>query len=336
MSRDVSINKSEFAAYNHIAALVLVADKNGKIIFANAAVENILGYLPEEVLGQAWYELTDSSYLMKEKRLKVVSEMAKGDCDIKHRNLYESRLKAKDGSLIWTQWTNMLHETGLVIGVGQDITDKKKLKDSLIEKNQENELLLQEIHHRVKNNLQIISSLLNLQFENFEDDRLQKAIEKSKARIKSMALVHNMLHQSRDLSAIDFGIYLNDLTDSISKSYPCRESHKIDIAHCNAVFDVDLTINLGIIITELLSNVFDHAYEGHAEKPVSIKLRKLEDDSHQLVIQDMGKGMCMESIRNQNNPDTCFGLELVRSLCDQINGEMKLMNGQGTTADLRF
>lgn len=331
MSRDISSHQTDFSAYNFIAALVLVADKDGAVIFANNSVEVILGYTPQEVLGHAWYELTDTAFLDKEERLKAVSDMALGGLRTEDRHLYESRLRAKDGNIVWTQWTNMRLESGHVIGVGQDITEKKKLKDSLIEKNRENELLLQEIHHRVKNNLQIISSLLNLQFDKFEDDHLEKAILKSKARIRSMALVHNMLNESNDLSAIDFGLYLSELCDVVSQSYECNHRHDIDIKHCGSHFDVDLTINLGIILTELLSNVFEHAYEEEERKTVEVHLDRA-DNKHTLRISDFGKGMS----HKKSEPTDGLGLELVNSLCGQINGNLSLKNGTGTTVQLEF
>lgn len=332
MSRDVSVDHSQFAAFNHIAALVLVADKNGNILFANDAVHNILGYFPREVLGQKWYKLTDSAHLNIDQRIDIVGQMANGSFDIEKRKLHESLLKAKDGKLVWTQWTNKKLESGLVVGVGQDITDKKKLKDSIILKNKENEMLLQEIHHRVKNNLQIISSLLNLQFKNFEGELVQKAIDKSKARINAMALVHNMLYSSKNLTAIDFKAYLTDLTTSICRAYGCTHPVNLNITVSEAAFDVDLTINLGLIITELVSNIYEHAYDADMDKFVSISLNKINDHSYQILIEDAGKGM----IREEHDLAECFGLELVESLCGQINGSMKILNGQGTTVDLRF
>lgn len=332
MSRDVSIEQSNFTPYNYIAALVLVADEKGNIIFANDAVKDILGYLPEEVLGQNWYNLTDSAHSNIDQRVEVVGKMANGSFNIEKRKLHESRLKTKAGSFVWTQWTNKKLNNGLVVGVGQDITDKKILKDSLIEKNKENELLLKEIHHRVKNNLQIISSLLNLQFKNFEGFEVQKAIDKSKARISAMAIVHNMLYRTKNLSAIDFRAYLQDLTSSISQAHGCSDPVILDIATCDAAFDADLTINLGMIITELVSNVYEHAYEANMNKSVSISLNKLDHHTHQILVKDNGKGMK----REEHNLSESFGLELVESLCDQINGTMKFLNGRGTTVDLRF
>ena len=304
-----------FATLDDINAIVLVADSNGHIVFANKAIKAILGYDPQDMLGNGWWELTSLGGNIDTRKAKTAA-MATGKTDLKDRHLFENLLPAKDGRKVWTQWTNTRTADGYLVGIAQDITEKKKLEEEIIKKNLENELLLKEIHHRVKNNLQVISSLLNLQFNNIDNKLVHEALSKSKDRINSMALIHTKLYQSGDLASINFSDYINQLTASITASYSIHNNIKCIVKKSVASFDIDLSINLGLIITELLTNAFKHAFKGRPDGEIQVELT-YKAGKYKLIIADNGIG-----ITDNINTHQSLGLEIVEALTEQINSKV--------------
>ncbi|MCH2224670.1 MAG: PAS domain S-box protein [Crocinitomicaceae bacterium] len=319
-----------FASLNDINAIVLVANSSGSIIFANKAIKKILGYTPEEVLGDAWWKLTSVTE-NTELRKEQIASMAIGETHLKDKHLFESLLLAKDGRKVWTQWTNTRTADGLLVGTAQDITEKKKLQEELLQKNHENQLLLKEIHHRVKNNLQVISSFLNLQFNGINDKLVQDALSKSKDRINSMALIHNRLFQSENLSSINFGEYINQLATSIKNSYSHINPKVNCLVHSTKIFlNVDLSINLGLIITELLTNAYKHAFSERSEGQIQIEVAQ-SGDQFKLIISDNGIGL-----NNKKKNVQSLGLEIVEALIDQINGTIEITSNEGLKYVISF
>jgi two-component sensor histidine kinase len=206
---------------------------------------------------------------------------------------------------------------------------ERKMKKSLEEK----EILLREIHHRVKNNLQIITSFLNLQFNNIEDKNVIDAISKSKSRINSMALIHTKLYQSNNLSSIDFNEYINELVQSITDSYVLDNNIKCSVKHSNAVFNIDLSINLGLIITELLTNACKHAFKEKSKGCIKIGLTSMTNNKQQLIIEDNGSGLPHDI--DMSDPKT-LGLEIVVGLINQINGTIESDSSDGLKYVINF
>jgi PAS domain S-box-containing protein len=326
---------NSIATLNDINAIVLVSNQSGKIIFVNQATKEILGYEPEELLGDGWWNLTQSK-LDTETRKSITVSLAKGELNINERHLFENVLKAKDGSVVWTQWTNTINQHGNLVGIAQDITQKKALEQELIRKNEENKLLLKEIHHRVKNNLQIISSMLNIQFNAIDDPRVREALAKSKDRIHSMALIHEKIYTSKSLASINFDDYLYELVNSIKKGYDYENKIELELNKSKAIFDIDLAINLGIIITELLTNAYKHAFTNNPNKKrgkIILELKILSAKSHQLTIKDNGKGLGLKVLKSSHYN---YGLEIVDALIEQINGTLETKSKDGLTYIMRF
>jgi two-component sensor histidine kinase len=203
------------------------------------------------------------------------------------------------------------------------------MKKSLAEK----ETLLKEIHHRVKNNLQIISSLLNLQFQNIDDESVRNAISKSKDRINSMALIHTKLYQSSNLTSIDFGVYLDDLIKSIASSYSINDNINCSVKCIAAHFDIDLCINLGLIITELLTNAYKHAFVGEKSGLIKVELRSLKEEMFQLIIEDNGIGI-PDHINLEKRES--LGIEIVEALTGQIEGTIDTIFDKGLKYTITF
>lgn len=199
-------------------------------------------------------------------------------------------------------------------------------KNEIIAKaSQKNELLLKEIHHRVKNNLQIISSLLKLQIKNIDDEDATNAMIEGQNRVKSMSLIHKKLYQNENLGEINFDDYLNDLLGALAHTFK-NEKTEVDITtDANGyLFDIDTAIPLGLIVNELVSNAFKYATVENKKLILIVKITKKESSGHYLLtVTDNGPGMPSEfSIEKTKS----LGLRLVSSLSRQLGGNYRFEN----------
>lgn len=200
--------------------------------------------------------------------------------------------------------------------------------------NEEKEILLKEIHHRVKNNLQTISSLLSLQSFSIGDDKVKDAVRESQERVKSMALIHQMLYQQEKLSEIDFGQYLQKLVESISSGYhnpAARVSYHIDCD--NARLDIDTAIPLGLIANELLINAYKYAFNGRNQGDIFISLVRNNTNKYLFRIKDNGIGL--PGHISIDKAET-LGLRLVSLLVRQIKGNIAFSTTGGTEFTITF
>jgi len=204
---------------------------------------------------------------------------------------------------------------------------ENELKNSLKEK----DLLLQEVHHRVKNNMQIISSLLNLQSSYIEDETVRTLFQESQNRIRSMAMVHEKLYKSNNVSKIDFKQYMSDLVDSLSYNHrinPDNVKKKME----PVLFDVETAIPCGLIVNELVTNTFKHAFPDGNVGEITVELFK-EGDTVFIKVSDSGIGF-PDDIDFKNTKS--LGLKLVNSLVMQLDGEIQLDTTNGTTFTVSF
>jgi len=196
------------------------------------------------------------------------------------------------------------------------------------------QLLLKEIYHRVKNNLQIVISLLNLQSQKTKDKKVIDIFKDSQNRIKSMALIHEKLYKSKDLAGINFKEYINDLANNLFRSYGINSSRiilKIDIE--DTIMNLDIATPCGLIVTELVSNSLKHAFPAERKGDILIKLTSDNKGMFILVVQDNGIGF-PEDI-NFRKTDT-LGMQLVTSLVGQIKGTIELERNNGTEFRIIF
>ncbi len=206
------------------------------------------------------------------------------------------------------------------------------MNDRLMESLDEKEVLLKEIHHRVKNNLQIISSLLNLQSHNIEDETVKNAVKEGQSRVKSMALIHQTLYQSDRLARIDFQEYLEQLVGFLGSSY--KGQGIITSIQAEGInLDIDTAIPLGLIITELVSNAFKYAFAGSGEGEVTVSVTNQDKDGYLLCVSDNGKGLPGDLDINKSES---LGLKLVNILTRQLKGELNVQSDNGTMFEIRF
>lgn len=212
----------------------------------------------------------------------------------------------------------------------EELNEQKNIISKSLE---ERESLLKEIHHRVKNNLQVIASLLYLQSGKFEDESVKRVLEEGQGRVRSMALIHQKLYENEDLKSIPFEEYLRELVAEIKSSFgKDMEKVRLEVNAKNIFFDVDTAVPLGLIINELATNSFKYAFLNQQEGSFSIYLIE-EDGEYLLRIKDDGVGIPEEiDLRKTKS----LGLRLVRVLSQQLEGEYQFNGQQGTSFELRF
>jgi len=200
--------------------------------------------------------------------------------------------------------------------------------------NAEKEVLLKEIHHRVKNNLQVISSLLNLQSNSLSDEKMKSAVKEGQSRVKSMALIHQTLYQSDRLSRIDLQDYIEKLLSFLSDTYRNEKKEIItSIDAKNISLDIDTAIPLGLIINELVSNSFKHAFKNKTKGKIDIVLEKSGSTDYKLTVTDNGIGLANNL--NIEKADS-LGLKLVNILTRQLKGELTFHKNDVTCFSIKF
>ena len=197
----------------------------------------------------------------------------------------------------------------------------------------EKEVLLKEIHHRVKNNLQVISSLLNLQASFIHDKEVLTIFIESRNRVRSMALVHEKLYQSKDLARIDFADYIRALTINLLSSFAGKSSSvRVSVEIDGVMLGVDAAVPCGLIVNELVSNSFKYAFPEGRRGQICVAMEQ-RNGSLRLTVSDDGVGF--PGNINFRNTDS-LGLQLVNTLTEQLDGEIELTNGTGTIFAICF
>lgn len=204
--------------------------------------------------------------------------------------------------------------------------EKNITQKSLLEK----ETLLKEIHHRVKNNMQLVISLLKIQARDSKELSIENFIEVSENRIRSMALIHEYLYESENINYVNFEEYINRLSSSIRSSFSNQSNIKLETEIKNTHFNIETAIPLGLIINELVINAFKHAFAGKDQGVIKIILFK-DEDLHHLIITDNGIGI--DTIQENGSS---IGLKIVKLLVSQINGQMQIKNDSGTRFSIQF
>jgi len=309
----------------------------GKFISVNPTLAVLLGYDSPEDLLQACNNSTihDRLYIDPEVRNAMVeSALREGGWQVR-QNSY----RRKDGSIItgniYMRAAPDSGNKGIELeGFVEDITERKGAEEKIRAALAEKELLLKEVHHRVKNNLQIISTLLDLQADNIRDENLLNALKVSQDRIKAMSLIHERLYQSSDLVRIDFWEYIESLVGHLLSSYvddPRRIVMKVDVGDFQ--MGIDRAIPCGLIINELVSNAMKHAFPNGRNGEIAIRLHADERGWITLTVADDGVGV--PHGLDFNKTET-LGLQLVSMLAKQLRGQIEMSCGHGTLWVISF
>jgi two-component sensor histidine kinase len=218
--------------------------------------------------------------------------------------------------------------------VNHEVTERKQAEIQLKKSLKEKEILLQEVHHRVKNNLQIISSLLDLQADTMEDPRIIKLLKENQGRVHSLALLYDNLSQSRNLARIDMNEYIHDIVAylfSFAGNPEDRVTYNLDIAFLS--LGMDVAIPLGLILTELVFNALIHAFPGDRHGEIGIHLSRQKDNEIILKVWDNGIGL---PEKPGTAEDESLGLQLVSLLTKQLSGQLDVQSTGGTSFSLTF
>ncbi len=213
-----------------------------------------------------------------------------------------------------------LKDKNIVFGVGNDITDRKKAENEILRSLHEKELLLREIHHRVKNNLQIISTLLTLQSSQSKKNNVNDLYKESQNRIQSIALIHENLYHSEDLAHINFKAYAKGLITDLFDSYGVNASKiKLNLQIEEVTLGIETAIPCGLIINELVSNSLKHGFNNNETGLVSVVLNKLDKGTYALNVSDNGAPFLngLDVLSNDS-----LGLELIKNLVDQLDASL--------------
>jgi PAS domain S-box-containing protein len=223
--------------------------------------------------------------------------------------------------------------TGIAI-FSRDITEKIKSERENKSALKEKEVLLKEVHHRVKNNLQVISSILNLQTSYVKDKETANILKECQNRIKTMAYIHESLYQTKDFSQINFTEYITNLVKNLFYSYDANQQKIRAIFDIDTIFlNLDTSIPCGLIVNELVSNALKYAFTENSEGAVKIEIKHTKDNKIKMIVADNGKSI-PENIDFRNTET--LGLQLVTILAEQINGTIALKRTKGTTFEIIF
>jgi PAS domain S-box-containing protein len=323
------------ALVEQIPAVTFMASLEGGLsdVYVSPQIEGLLGFSQEEWMSDPvlWFR-----QLHPDDRDLWNREFARG-CATGGPFRAACRFLTKDGRVVWVHGEARLiaDESGqpvLLQGVAFDITEGKRAEEIVKSSLREKELLLKEIHHRVKNNLQITSSLLRLQAAKISDLAVRQLLRESQDRIRSMALVHDMLYRSEDLARVDFRDYVRTLVLQLFRSYNASRRVRYDVELEEIVFGVDLAVPCGLIINELVANSLKHAFPGDRQGKVRVRMTA-GPDHYTLSVSDDGVGFPPATDFRQTET---LGLQLVRMLTDQIGGHLRLDTGDGTEFVVEF
>lgn len=298
----------------------------------NKAAERLFGYTAEEALGQSG-DIIIPPERMEEER-EILSQIKRGE---QIQNLYTVR-KRKDGSLVDVSlsMSPITNPAGKIIGaakIARDITEQKAADEFMRRALREKELMLKEIHHRVKNNLQVISSLLKLQGEYLPDPKARALFKQSDERVRSMALIHERLYRSDKFSDVDLKEYIQELGKSLLYAYSIDQSAVILELDLQSVpLGIDKAIPCGLLINEFISNAFRHAFPNGRRGKLKVSLAE-HDCEVTLRIHDDGRGLPDDF--DIERP-TSLGFEIIRTLTEQLEGTLEVRRNGGTEFVLRF
>ncbi len=336
-TRELQEKNLELAKLSLVASetdnAVMIFNQNLELEWVNTGFVKLTGYTLNEVKrnrGSHLRSLT-SNALVVEHLDECIAE--------KRSFIYESELLNKDGKQIWASstLTPILNEGGQltnVVVIDTDITLRKKMEEQIRASLEERGVLLREIHHRVKNNLQIIISLFNLQTHYVQDPNASKALREGQNRIKSMALIHERFYQSDGLSRIDFDDYIRRLTDNLLLTSGITSGKVVlNIIAEKISLDIDTAVPCGLIINEVVSNSIKHAFKDGRSGEILIHFNRTGESEYRLIIADNGVGL-PEGFDLENSDS--LGIQLIHALSDQIDGKMKVDSSNGVKYIIDF
>jgi PAS domain S-box-containing protein len=304
----------------------------GILLDCNQALANLVGRNRTELIGQHQSILHPPS-----SEYSGFSPTFKQHITEKEGKVLETQVITKTGEIKEVEIkANLLYLKGkkMLQGIFSDVTDRKKAEDQIRKDLEEKEVLLKEIHHRVKNNLTVISSLLNLQSRQIKTkQQALAAFKESRDRVFAMALVHEKLYQTDNFSSVDMKSYLDDMSRQLVKMYHFSHDVHLKLNVNEASIDINRAIPCGLILNELITNALKYAFPQGRKGEITVSFRPFEKTFYELVVSDNGVGL-PDDLDIEKSPS--LGLHLVRMLTSQLNGTWRLSREKGTSFTIRF
>jgi PAS domain S-box-containing protein len=306
-------------------------DLDFTIVYWNPSAERIFGYSKEEMLGKGLDAMLPPELL--DPVSTVFKQMMEGTLDDINGIKNINKNITKSGKQIICEWYNkcLTDKSGTVLGIialVNDITERKAVEDQLVRSLDEKQVLIKEVHHRVKNNMAIISSFISLQSMNIKDDSIQSMLQSTENRVSAMALIHEYLYKSENLKDINVKKYIDELIKMLLSSYDYCESDlstKVEIVQLK--LELDMLIPLGMLINEIISNALKHAFNDIESPELFISLNRNNQNGIFLTIRDNGIGIPHEDELLESDS---IGFLLINSLVDQIHGKLTICRDSGT------
>lgn len=302
-------------------AMVMI-NRQGVIRMVNAEAERVFGYRRSEMVGQSMELLVPERFRAAHPDLRIAfcafptsRPMGAG------RDLFALR---KDGSEFPVEiGLNPIEteEGAMVLSAVVDISDRKQKEESIRRALREKETLLLEIHHRVKNNLQIIYSLLGLQSTNVTDPTARQALFDCQQRVRAMALIHNALYKTHDMSRVEFQPFISELSVHLMHSYGGTDRIRLSIEAAGVALPISAAIPCGVLVNEVMSNAFKHAFPDNLQGEIFVSLQVDPQLQATLIVQDDGVGL-PKDIDLENS--SSIGLQLVQLLSEQLCGTLSI------------
>jgi PAS domain S-box-containing protein len=311
--------------------IIFLKDKDLRYALANPAAEKLFGRSADAFAG-----CTDEDLFGREEAERCTA----GDRRVLAGEVVEEESVRTVGDRVIVFHTIKVpirNESGEIVGVcgiSRDTTERRRMEEALRASVREKEVLIKEVHHRVKNNMQIISSILSLQAGSVRDPDARECLAECQNRIRSMALVHEKLYRSGNLSRIDFGEYLRSLTAALF--HACRtdaDRVRLDFSAADVSLDVNTAIPCGLVANELIINALKHGFPAGRSGSLRIGLDNLGDGRYRMVVADDGAGFPKDLDFRMTET---LGLQLVTLLVGQLDGTIELDRERGTAFTITF
>lgn len=304
-----------------------IVNQNGNLLRWNDQLENITGYDSRELRNETVF-----NFFPEEELPKIQQALKRGF--LEGQSHTEAVIRHKDGQetpFYFVASKMHYHDRECLVGISLDISDIKEYEYRLEKSLEERETLLSEIHHRVKNNLAVISGIMELQLLESEDEKLRQALLENQSRIKSIAITHELLYQEQSLSRVDYRANIRNLVQNLTNSFHSNATFNLDLDE--VYLNINKALPASLLVNELLTNILEHAFSDTETGEISIQLNEQDKEIH-LKVEDNGKGLPDDFHLETSGS---LGMRLVNLLAKQLEADLHLHSSEeGTRFDVNF
>lgn len=329
VARDITTQKTAILERDRFFELsidmICSATLDGSFTRVNPAFSAVLGWGATELVGHRIVDFIHPNDV-------AATELELGRLrEGKPSTHFESRFRGRSGEHRWLSWRSAAHASGTFYAVLRDVTEEKAAQAAIASALREKEVLLQEVHHRVKNNLQVIMSLINMQIRSLDTKTAHDALSECQSRIQAIALIHEKLYQSKNFGSVPFAEYVATLLDNLRAVVGKDNEVTFDLAIGDFQLPLDKAIPCALMLNELLVNALKHAFP---DRPGRVRVEMQADETDaSFSVSDDGVGFVPGFDIWQSNT---LGLQLVCTLAEQLGAEITLGSSVGATVSMRF